>query len=659
MDLSNKDALGEPTSGNPTSTNSDLDSLEKRLRCRDFNLQETKAAIQGHQLPTDLGRLVTQHAVVRGIRYHPSFALGPAAVLRGVRPLFTRALNARAIMSNTIPEISAAADFPYCIWHPDLPSQETLQELAARYPEMRYQVGRTCAIAGHFDVYQNLDLLPEVAIAEEARESGNLDIYEHILKAPIKWRVFDDCNGIIHHSDPRPARLNGDTCIRSWLDLKQPVKAPFGLVDGEEGDPTSGDDADSEDELGFCLNEPFGFPGYNTPPYEVTEDKQLDVKSSRARSSFDSPDWEPASHITDERNWDGPREPLPELPDVVKKLLYEPLPEDLPTCNKDWLIRMAAYTGNVDRYTRLRRPWFVEDELRCLERGIYHNALFARWWATQITKDTSHIIRRAINARYIMSDDLSRFLGNDKLDQPFDLPYHIWHPDVARVETYWALAVHFPNMRHQVTRAAIYADYQGLFDLLMNGSSGEAGPSDLATRDLRKVVDVSEAYMRSCSNEPMYERIWRQDLPAASSQRVDDLFTVSNDMEPVKPDHYLYLEAHFSSNPHYKTTLLKKAADLELDITSPEAFPYMPRRERLECVGEAHKLRLAFTPESIRIAVDEGNFTCDARALESYVLMPEEWRPSPEEVSSFDKSSYYLLCYANWPRSVWAMTSSV
>lgn len=172
MDLTSSDASDDPTSGTPTSTTSDLDSLERRLRCRDFNLQETKAAIQGYQLPVNLGRLVTQHAVVRGIRYHPSFALGPAAILRGVRPLFTRALNARAIMSNTIPDISAAADFPYCIWHPDLPSRETLQELAARYPEMRYQIGRTCAIAGYFDVYQASTCCPKLPSQKKLTKAG-------------------------------------------------------------------------------------------------------------------------------------------------------------------------------------------------------------------------------------------------------------------------------------------------------------------------------------------------------------------------------------------------------------------------------------------------------------------------------------------------------
>jgi hypothetical protein len=198
-----------------------------------------------------------------------------------------------------------------------------------------------------------------------------LDIYEDILKAHVKWRVFDDYTGSLHCSDPRPAKLNGDTCIRTWLSLTQPVLAPVGLVEGEEGDPTSGDGGKRKQYMHAQDYEISGFPGYRTPPYDITEDKQLDIKSSGSQLCFRTPDRDPRSSFAEtEDDYEGPKKALPELPGIVKRLLYELLPEDLPTCDKDWLIRMAAYTGNVDRYSRLRRPWFVEDELRCIERGI-------------------------------------------------------------------------------------------------------------------------------------------------------------------------------------------------------------------------------------------------------------------------------------------------
>lgn|SRR5690625_4882886 len=69
----------------------------------------------------------------------------------------------------------------------------------------------------------------------------------------------------------------------------------------------------------------------------------------------------------------------PDSPDVT--LLYSPLPPNLPAfiINKDVLIPMAVYEGNLDRYKRLRRPYFIPNEIACVVRGIYHNTSFARW----------------------------------------------------------------------------------------------------------------------------------------------------------------------------------------------------------------------------------------------------------------------------------------
>lgn len=45
---------------------------------------------------------------------------------------------------------------------------------------------------------------------------------------------------------------------------------------------------------------------------------------------------------------------------IVVPLLYNPLPADLPTVQKDFLILMAAVQGNIDRYARLRRPLLIQ-----------------------------------------------------------------------------------------------------------------------------------------------------------------------------------------------------------------------------------------------------------------------------------------------------------
>lgn len=82
-------------------------------------------------------------------------------------PEIARARNARLIMSNVVPDngLEDPDRQPYCIWHPDLASEETYRELTRCYPTMRYQVGRTCAAAGYSGLYQELSLLPDVSRA--------------------------------------------------------------------------------------------------------------------------------------------------------------------------------------------------------------------------------------------------------------------------------------------------------------------------------------------------------------------------------------------------------------------------------------------------------------------------------------------------------------
>ncbi|KAI8263482.1 hypothetical protein K4K53_008089 [Colletotrichum sp. SAR 10_77] len=94
---------------------------------------------------------------------------------------------------------------PYCIWY-YLGSEDTYRRLARRYPEMRYHVGRACAAAGYAKLYFELDLLPDISIAEEARDardSGAPDvdvagadaIFRAIVEQPVSNFWFDDGGG--------------------------------------------------------------------------------------------------------------------------------------------------------------------------------------------------------------------------------------------------------------------------------------------------------------------------------------------------------------------------------------------------------------------------------------------------------------------------------
>lgn len=73
------------------------------------------------------------------------------------------------------------------------------------------------SVAGYFALYEELDLLPDVAIAEEARESekggeGSRAIFRSIMVAPMRYSVLDDYTRCVNVEAPKaPAFLNGDT----------------------------------------------------------------------------------------------------------------------------------------------------------------------------------------------------------------------------------------------------------------------------------------------------------------------------------------------------------------------------------------------------------------------------------------------------------------
>ncbi|KEQ76411.1 hypothetical protein M436DRAFT_38504 [Aureobasidium namibiae CBS 147.97] len=379
-------------------------------------------AINGVRIPDFLGLELVQLCVIAGIRRNAGFG----HELRGLTPRFTRALNAQAIMySRDIPDMHDPEDFPYCIWYPSVPDRDTCRKLVTRYPRMKYQVGRVCAVANYEDLYKELDILPEVGIAEEARENGSEAIYSAIVKQPVKYAVFNDYSNSLVVENPPISPMNGDTCVTALLEMKQSFERPRPK---EQYAPKAHRN------------------GFESRMFDLCEDMSVDFKESERRSIDQS---------------------------VVLPLLYSPLPADLPTVDKDMLILSAAYHGDIDRYVRLRRPKKIQGELACLIRGIYHDPLFAKFWSLQplaefwssqsSTRSDDWRIRRAINARFIMSNDLSRIAPTTSVSE---LPYCIWFPQPAYWTVYEHLARLRPDMKLQAARACIVADYQRSFEII-------------------------------------------------------------------------------------------------------------------------------------------------------------------------------------------------
>lgn len=335
----------------------------------------------------------------------------------------TRIDNARLITSNTIPQMDHANQMPYCVWYPGFATKETYRALAQRYPALRYNVGRACAVGGFLDLYLELelDLLPDVSIAEEAREAGEINssegstaIFRHIMSQPVRFRVMDDYTRTVNLENREAACLNGDTALRPPL-----------AVDG-----------------GWIWEEYF----------DITEDN-------------------PAPH--EERSWnDGYCWEDNNLPRRFAYLFHSPLPRDLPTARKNHLLVMAAYEGNLDRYARLRRAGtvLVRGEAEAVIHGIYHSTTFAKYWSLQEKPDFRFHL--AITARFIMVNDLSHLPEKPDPDdhgEPHDLPHVIWYPLLPREETLRELVRRLPNQRYlleSVALACVAADYHGTYDLL-------------------------------------------------------------------------------------------------------------------------------------------------------------------------------------------------
>ncbi|KAI1169947.1 hypothetical protein F4777DRAFT_592335 [Nemania sp. FL0916] len=294
------------------------------------------AALRGEITPADLGSVSLRLCVLHGIRQHDGFGAELRCSHSPPKASYSssliRALNARDIMSNRIPDIE-----------------------------------RACAVAGYVGLFKKLELLPEVSIAEEAGDcavagnEGSSTIYDIIIRQPLKFSVLDDYARSSQLDNPRHVvGLNGDTALKP----------------------------------------------------------------------------EPAG-------------------DDMTRLLYSLLPADLPIGNKNVLILMAAYYGDLD----------------AVVRGIYHNTMFA----IPLTSTIS-VIHRAILAHFIINNDLSRITDTLPIDA---LPYMVWYPDRAHPATYAELVRRRPEMNFQWGQIGPY-----------EGLEADAGPIDL-------FIELEEVSQRS------------------------------------------------------------------------------------------------------------------------------------------------------------------
>ncbi|KAH6687770.1 hypothetical protein F5X68DRAFT_261127 [Plectosphaerella plurivora] len=466
-------------------------SLTARLQRVTYSRSDCAAALRGTSLPQNLGNDVVRLALVAGIRKHLDLArlpgLADLCAHNSAQNVFARARNARLIMSGEIPapDMMGEGCRPYCIWHPDVATEDTYRALATQYPSMKYQVGRACAVGGYIDLYRELGLLPDSSIAEEARETrdthGAQEIYQLIMAAPTRYKVMDDYTRKIITSPCAGAQLNADTAVIASMKSARKHSADF--------------------------------PAH-WRPFNISED------------------WGIAEHSVSLE--------APALGNEETELIDGPLPFDLPTMNKNLLILMAAYMGNVDRYARLRRPSPVKAELKCLLRGIYHSTFMATWLARNNSiilavgrhpKDVK-ALRRAINARRVMNNDIAHVTARNEAGEwivPDDeLPYWIWYPTMPQRGVMPRLAQLRPTMAAVCARACIAANYRedyeaivdapGMFpDSAMEFEAGLHGWGESYAEDIRRRQEALGIQHLAADSDWEWKEMnpWREGNPSS------------------------------------------------------------------------------------------------------------------------------------------------
>jgi hypothetical protein len=131
--------------------------------------------------------------------------------------------------------------------------------------------------------------------------------------------------------------LNGDTAVVSALQLKR----SFRKIRGEHA---------RFDKDYSRLKVPALVDTETAPCYfNITEDWNIDTYTCTEDEGRDD----------NEEGGSTERHAKRPTSEAMLELLWNPLPFDLPWGDKDLLILMAAYHGDVDRYARLRRPQHV------------------------------------------------------------------------------------------------------------------------------------------------------------------------------------------------------------------------------------------------------------------------------------------------------------
>lgn len=145
--------------------------------------------------------------VRRGCYFSLDFARWCKSNLKNLPETVSTAISAKFIMNN---DLSYIVPNVYCIWYPELPTEETCRQLYFLHPEMKYQVVCVCVHKAYNALFKELNILPDEGLLTLAEENNNFQLVEYINTMVEKkklWRILCDTNGIVQ--EPELCRIGG------------------------------------------------------------------------------------------------------------------------------------------------------------------------------------------------------------------------------------------------------------------------------------------------------------------------------------------------------------------------------------------------------------------------------------------------------------------
>ncbi|GAB0136378.1 hypothetical protein EsDP_00004679 [Epichloe bromicola] len=106
-------------------------------------------------------------------------------------------------------------------------------------------------------------------------------------------------------------------------------------------------------------------------------------------------------------------------------------------------------------------------------------------------EDDSSVLRRAIHARHVMNNDVSRLLDAQPPISNDELPYWIWYPTLPSASTLCRLAETREAMRPQCIRACIAGGYRMAYSKIMTMSNDtKSGENILPAADADVIMEA-------------------------------------------------------------------------------------------------------------------------------------------------------------------------